>query len=229
MTSFVVTVTFVVGISSCTTLRAQNLFQAQKDPVTPDRVDSLRGRRTLGVALGGLDLNTRTAVAGGGGVRTSSKVRFFADLEFASWFENSWAVTSSLGFTCAKQSSSADMNGIGSTSETIIPILIGIRYYRYPVEEVQRTAGYFSLSIGPHFRFAKRPGVELSGSSTEVVLGARLGFGADRFFGDSFRLGVRSGYHFVPKFKEPIGSEADCSGYEFVIDVGYLWVRSHDR
>jgi hypothetical protein len=229
MTSFVVTVTFVVGIASCTTLKAQPPFQAREDSVTPNRVDSLRGRYTLGVALGGLDLNRRTAVSGGGAVGTSSKVRFFADLEFAHWFENTWALTSSVGFTSAKQYFSAETNETGCTCEAIIPLLIGIRYTRYPIEEFQRTAGHISLSVGPHFRFARRSGVGSSGLSTMVVVGARLEFGADRFFGDSFVLGVRSGYHLVPRFKEPIGAETDCSGYEFVIAVGYLWAMGRGR
>jgi hypothetical protein len=226
MASFVVAMTFVVGIASCTTLRAQNLFRAQTDSLTPNRVDSLRGRYTIGLALGGLDLNTRTAVAGGGGV---SKVRFFADVEFAYWFENTWALTSSVGCTPTKQKSPADMNAAGSGSEVVIPLLIGIRYTRYPIEEVQRTAGYIALSVGPHFRFARTSGVESSGLRTVVVVGARVEFGADRFFGDSFVLGVRSGYHVVTKFKESIGAETDCSGYEFVIAVGYLWGTGSGR
>jgi len=164
---------------------------------------------------------------GAPGVRSVADVSsFVGNILYAYGLREEMSVTVSAGVLSAGASSNAGILGVQQQASTVIPILLGIRYYVPAPEQDARIRPFVSVAVGPYI------GIEASSSigttlvqesTTESAFGGRLGVGLDLFTGYRFKFVVNAGYNLMTNFSSPISARNNFDGGDFLIGVGYAF------
>jgi hypothetical protein len=108
-------------------------------------------------------------------------------------------------------------------TSTVIPIMMGMKYYfiDYSVDNPFRP--YISGSIGGLFGTESAAGILNVYTHTETAIGASAGIGSDIILGSLIKLHADISYNLFTDFAEEIGSRKNYSGPEFSIGLGFMF------
>ncbi len=108
-------------------------------------------------------------------------------------------------------------------TSTVIPIMMGMKYYfiDYSVDNPFRP--YISGSIGGLFGSESATGILNVYTHTETAIGTSAGIGSDIILGSLIKLHADISYNLFTDFAEEIGSRKNYSGPEFSIGMGFMF------
>lgn len=185
---------------------------------------STKGRSSLALEFGlwgGIGTSTSIGLTG-----TSSEMNgsgLLGGLTYAYGLEENLAVTVSAGVLAVRASSTVGVSSISQHVSSVMPILLGIRYYiPTPAPDVT-VRPFLSAAVGSFIGSEVKNAVLVQEARTETAFGGRLGVGIDFHLGSHFKLAALVGHHIMTDFASPIGGRKHYNGTGFSMGVGYLF------
>jgi hypothetical protein len=106
---------------------------------------------------------------------------------------------------------------------TVIPIMMGMKYYLMDFSGNNPFRPYISGSIGGLFGTESATGILRVHTHTESAIGASAGMGSDIILGSLIKLHADISYNLFTDFSEEIGSRKNYSGPEFSLGIGFMF------
>ena len=111
-----------------------------------------------------------------------------------------------------------------SHTNTITPVLFGIRYSPAPVALTRAVRPFVSVGAGPYVHtVADANDFGTVSATTETAAGARFGAGVDWYVARHFMLRAEGDYHAVGSFEHPDALTENASGFGFGFGMGFVW------
>jgi hypothetical protein len=193
-------------------------------PVAQSQEPALKGRSGLELNFGLWTGPTASTAVGisvvGVEVKSSAVV---GGLLFTHWVQEYLSVTISAGLLAGKASSTVSFLNVSQHVSSVIPVLLGVRYYVLGSAAEERVRPYLSAAVGMYTGSEVKNSILVQETRTEMAFGGRAGAGLDFFLGDHFKLGASAGYHLMSDFETPIGARKNYNGGEFTIGFGYVF------
>lgn len=188
---------------------------------------SLKDRSVLEINLGMWGGSKVSNTIGVSGVQSTANVSsFVGNILYAYGLRENAAVTLSAGVLTAGASANVGVLGVSQQSGTVIPILIGMRYYvPYPESEA-KVRPFLSLGIGTYLGYEQNSSVGLTvvqESRSESAFGGRIGAGVDFFVSGYFKFVAGAGYNIMSDFSSTITGRNNFDGGDFSVGVGYAF------
>jgi outer membrane protein W len=166
--------------------------------------------------------NASTAVGMEGiGVDVTSNA-FVGGILFTHWVQEYLSITVSAGLLEGKASSTVSFLSVTQHVSSVVPVLLGVRYYVLGSTADGQVRPYLSAAVGPYIGSEVNNTILAQESHTETAFGGRVGGGIDFFFSDHFKLGANTGYHIMSDFSTSIGARKNYNGGDFSIGLGYM-------
>lgn len=186
---------------------------------------SLKDRSVLeldiGMWAGGSKVSNTIGV--GGVQSTASSSSFVGSILYAYGIRENVAITLSAGILTAGASVNVGYQNTSQEAGTVMPVLLGVRYYVPSPEQGERVRPFLSLSVGTYLGFEASNTVGLTlvqETHSESAFGSRIGAGADFYIGNSFKFVVNAGYNGMTDFSSAITGRRNFSGGDFSVGVG---------
>ena len=126
-------------------------------------------------------------------------------------------------FSAGAMASEVRVETFSSYTSTVIPIMMGMKYYFADVDKNNTLRPYLSGSLGTIIGTETGVDILYAGTHTENAFGANVGFGTDIILGSLVKLHADIGYNLYSDFKEPIGGRDNYSGAEFSFGIGFMF------
>ncbi len=144
-------------------------------------------------------------------------------LTYAYGLEENLAVTVSAGALAVRATSAVSMFSVSQHVSSVVPVLLGVRYYvPAPAPDV-RVRPFLSAAVGTYTGSEVKNAVLVQEARTETVFGGRVGAGIDFHLGSHFTLAALLGHHMMADFAAPIGGRRNYNGTVFTMGVGYMF------
>lgn len=120
-------------------------------------------------------------------------------------------------------SSEVSVENLSDYVSTVVPVMMGMKYYfaNLPVNSTFRP--YLSGSIGGLFGTESATGVFRVYTHTETAVGGYAGIGSDIILGSLVKMHADIGYNLFTDFAEEIGSRKNYSGTELSFGLGFMF------
>jgi hypothetical protein len=130
-----------------------------------------------------------------------------------------YAFTFSIGVLSAQ----INVNAISNYTSSIIPVMMGAKYFLVSDNGDQPFKPYLSGMIG--ILQGTESGIKILSVNqhSETAMGGYLGVGTDVILGSLVKLHTDLGYNLFSEFEQPIGSKDNYSGPEFSFGVGFMF------
>jgi len=185
---------------------------------------SLKGRSALGFNIGLWGGSSATNTAAVTGVRSEAKTNGLSgSMLYAHWLQENLSLTLSAGLLSGEASSTVSSSGFNQRASTVIPLLIGIKYYLPAPAPEDAIRPFLSAAVGPFIGMEAKNTVLFQEAFSETAFGGRLGAGIDFLLGQHFTLGAGVGYNLMADFDTPIGARKNYNGAEFAFGFGYIF------
>ncbi|MFZ1082892.1 MAG: outer membrane beta-barrel protein [Candidatus Kryptoniota bacterium] len=159
----------------------------------------------------------------GGILAQAGTTAFVGELLYAYGYEEQLAMTLSIGLLSAQASSNINMLGVTEQTSTIMPILLGVRFYVPNPESGARVRPFLSAAIGSFVVMESQSTLLSQGSYIEGNFGGKLGVGVDLFVSDHFKFVADAAYYFMSDFSQPVGGRSNYDGGDLLFGVGYAF------
>ena len=115
------------------------------------------------------------------------------------------------------------VENLSNYTSTLLPIMLGMKYYfiEYSMDNPFRP--YVAGSIGGLYGTESEVGITTVRSHTETAFGVSGGIGSDIILGSLIKLHAGISYNLFTDFDEEIGSRKNYSGPEFSIGLGFMF------
>lgn len=133
------------------------------------------------------------------------------------------ALTLSAGFLGGKASSTVTSTGSEQRASSVVPILVGIRYYIADPGTEDFVRLFLSTAVGSFFGFEASSTMLRQEARSESTFGGKVGAGIDFFLSSHFKLVAAAAYNAMLDFKTPIGARANYNGGDFSVGFGYVF------
>jgi hypothetical protein len=108
-------------------------------------------------------------------------------------------------------------------TSTLIPIMMGMKYYFIEFSRDNLFRPYVSGSIGGLYGAESEAKIANVRSHTETAFGVSGGIGSDIILGSLIKLHIGISYNLFTDFNEEIGSRKNYSGAEFSVGLGFMF------
>jgi len=188
---------------------------------------SLKDRSVIELSMGLWGGSKVSNTIGVSGIKsTADASSFIGSVLYSYGLREEMAVTLSAGVLGASASADVGILGTQEQAGTVIPVLLGVRYYvPYPDQDA-RVRPFVSLGVGPYIGLESSSSIGMimvQESRTEAVFGGRLGIGVDLYTGYSFKFVANAGYNAMTNFSTPISARNNFDGGDFSIGVGWAF------
>jgi outer membrane protein W len=185
---------------------------------------SLKGRSSLELNVGLWGGGSATNTIAVTGIRAQARTNgFTGSLVYNRWLQQNLSLTLRAGFLAGEASTTVSSSGVDLHASSVIPILLGVRYYLpYPASD-DAVRPFLSLAVGPYLGFEANNTVTSQEALSETAFGGRVGIGLDFPISNHFLLGARAGYNLMADFSTPIGARKNYSSGEFSFGFGYIF------
>jgi hypothetical protein len=113
--------------------------------------------------------------------------------------------------------------GTRAHHESVAPLLFGVNWSPASLAITSALRPFVSFATGPYIHSVADAGVGRESASTEMVLGGRVGAGANWYVSRHFALQVEGDYHAVPDFEVVDGIRQNVSGLSLSVGLGFAW------
>ena len=126
-------------------------------------------------------------------------------------------------FSAGVLSAQVNVNTISSYTSTIIPVMMGAKYFLVSEDVDQPFKPYLSGMVG--LLHGAESGIKILSVNqhSETAMGGYFGIGTDVILGSLIKLHTDLGYNLFTEFKQPIGSKDNYSGPEFSFGIGFMF------
>jgi hypothetical protein len=208
-TGTILSVLAALVLVATTTARTQNLSLAHRSSL----------ELNIGFWSGGAS-NTITA----GGVRADvGASAFVGGLQFAHSLREYLSITVSAGLLAGKASSTVNFLNVTQQVSSVVPVLLGVKYYALESAADGQVRPYLSAAVGPYVGSEESNTLLSQESRIETAFGGRLGAGIDFFLSNHLKLGANADYNLMSNFSTPIGARRNYNGGDFALGVGYIF------
>lgn len=177
---------------------------------------SLAGRNIISLGVGLTGARDNTATASQVSTHATGEVGY---LGFSHYVHPQAAVD----ITIAVLNTDTFEQAGTSHTNTITPILFGIRYSPEPLALSRTFRPFVSVAGGPYIHTVTDANFGSATTTTETAAGARFGAGADWFVARHFMLRAEGEYHAVSSFDHPDALTEHASGFGFGFGIGFVW------
>jgi hypothetical protein len=108
-------------------------------------------------------------------------------------------------------------------TSTVLPIMIGMKYYFAQLFQNKFIRPYVSGSMGILFGTESSLEILSVEEHTESAMGGYAGIGSDIILGSLVKLHTEIGYNLFTDFSEEVGSRKNYSGAEFSFGIGFMF------
>lgn len=187
----------------------------------------LKDRSVLEINMGMWGGSEASNTIGVGGIQsTANTSSFVGNIVYAYGLRENVAVTLSAGILTAGASANVGVLGVSQQSGTVVPILLGMRYYVPSPEPDARVRPFLSLGIGTYLGMEQSNSVGLTlvqESHTESAFGSRIGAGIDFYISNYFKFVANAGYNVMTDFSSPVTGRRNYNGGDFSVGAGYAF------
>ncbi|MGD8307088.1 MAG: hypothetical protein PVF17_10565 [Ignavibacteria bacterium] len=120
-------------------------------------------------------------------------------------------------------SSEVRVENLSNYTSSVIPIMIGMKYYFSATVDNTPFRPYISGSIGALIGSESATGIRGVHVHTESAVGGTAGFGSDIILGSLVKLHADICYNLFSDFEEEIGGRTNYSGPEFSFGIGFMF------
>jgi hypothetical protein len=152
-----------------------------------------------------------------------------AEISYTHPLVKKFALTANVGLLAAQSTSFIDPVGLFPDfhqTTVVVPILVGIRYFLPPVEQLSRATPYLSAALGVNL------GYQTSRLLYDGYIGAqkfafapagRLGTGLDYHFNNHVYLTLKVDYFVMTDFPVTVGERAGYDGLQLLLGTGMVF------
>ena len=115
------------------------------------------------------------------------------------------------------------VENLSTYTSTVIPIMMGMKYYFIDYSTDNPFRPYFAGSIGGLFGTESAVEILNVRTHTETAVGASAGIGSDIILGSLVKLQAEISYNLFTDFAEEIGGSKNYSGPEFSLGIGFMF------
>jgi len=138
-------------------------------------------------------------------------------------FDKNWAITGSAGILVAKTSTLVSLSKVYTESASVMPVLIGVKYFPLELSKDGKISPYLLLTPGIYLAASTRTELIDVDNSTQSAVGFLAGAGIDLKISSLVKFNIEGGYNLVTDFDRPVGDEDNYSGGEFSIGIGFMF------
>jgi hypothetical protein len=185
---------------------------------------TLKGRSAIELNFGlwgGVEASN--TVSGTGIKSVANTSGFTGGLGYTYWLREHLSLTLTAGLLSAQASSTVSLFNVTQQSSTVVPLLLGIRFYVPTPEPSDNLRPFISAAIGPYFGSEVKNTVLSQEARKETAFGGRLGAGFDFLLGNYFKLNAQADFNFMSDFNTTIGARKNYNGGDFSFGVGYIF------
>jgi hypothetical protein len=130
-----------------------------------------------------------------------------------------------LAFTFSVGLMSADVNveTLSTYTSTVIPVMMGLKYYFIQLEPNNALRPYLAGSFGALAGYESGVSYLSVGTRSETTIGGYAGFGTDIVLGSLVKLHAEVGYNLFSDFTQEIGVRKNYSGPELSFGIGFIF------
>ena len=185
--------------------------------------NSLKGRSAIDLNIGlWHESKVGNEISVAGVTLTARTNGFSGGLSYGYWIEENLSVGLSVGVLSGEATSSITRLSSSQRSSTVIPILLGIKYYFLQSSVGSPVKPFLSVGVGSFLGFEAKNELYSQQARSETALGTRLGGGVDFLLGQLFKLGANAGYNLMTDFSTPVGARKNYNGPEFSLSFGII-------
>lgn len=164
--------------------------------------------------------------------QTAKTSGFVGGLTYCYWMRENIAVTVAGSLLSAEATTNVNLIGIESgvilnstrqTANSVVSVLIGMRYFLPQPEPEDRVRPYVAFGIGSYISSEAANTLFSQSAHSESVIGGRLGAGLDALLGSWFKLNANVGYNLMGDFKTPVGARNNYNGYDMSFGFGFVF------
>ncbi len=185
---------------------------------------TLRNRSLIELNAGMWGGSSVSNTIGASGVHTKADAgSFVGSFVYAYGIREDMAVTVSASVLAAKASADIGASGVSQQSSSVVPILLGIRYYVPSPEPGARVRPFLSLGVGTYIGSESSSSIGMTlvqNAHTENAFGGRLGAGIDFYVSNSFKFVANAGYNLMSDFSTPVTGRNNFNGGDFTLGAG---------
>jgi hypothetical protein len=183
---------------------------------SPDSLTQ-QGRTLISVSLG--LAGTRRAVAAPGSLSAAATGQL-ASLAFTHFVQPSVAID----ISASALAESDYVVGGHAHHEGVTPLLFGLHLSPAAWALGSELRPFVSLAGGPYIRgISDASAFGGASATTQSVIGARTGVGANWYVARHFALQLEGDYHLVPAFDAIAGAKQNVSGASLSVGLGFAW------
>ncbi len=158
------------------------------------------------------------------GIKQSAKASgFVGGVGYSYWMREYLAVTVGASMLSGEASSTISLSNIQQRANSVVSVLIGMKYFLPQPELDDRVRPYVALGIGSYIGSEAESSLFSQSAHSESVFGGRLGVGLDALLGSWFKLGANIGYNIMGDFKAPVGARTNFNGYDMSFGFGFVF------
>jgi hypothetical protein len=158
------------------------------------------------------------------GIKQSAKASgFVGGVGYSYWMREYLAVTIEASMLSGEASSTVSLSNIQQHANSVISVLIGMKYFLPQPEPEDRVRPFVALGIGSYIGSETENSLFSQSAHSESVIGARLGVGLDALLGSWFKLSANVGYNMMGDFKTPVGARNNFNGYDMSFGFGFVF------
>jgi hypothetical protein len=158
------------------------------------------------------------------GIKQSARASgFVGGLGYSYWMREFLAVTFDASMLSGEASSTISVSNIQQRTNSVVSVLIGMRYYLPEPEPEDRVRPFVALGIGSYIGSEAENSVFVQSAHSESVIGGRVGVGIDALLGSWFKLNATVAYNMMADFKTPVGARSSFNGYDMSFGVGFVF------
>ena len=184
---------------------------------------TLKGRSAVEINLGLYGAKASNTISGTG-VQSEAKTSGFAGgIGYSYWLREYLSVTVTAGMLSAQVSSTVSILNVTQETSSVIPLLLGIRFYIPHPEPGDDVRPFISAAVGTYIGSEAKNTVLSQEAHSESVIGGRFGAGMDFLLGNHFKLNAQVSYNLMSDFETAIAARRNFNGTDFSIGIGYIF------
>jgi hypothetical protein len=211
-------------MNTCRIALLVSLFLAAMSGLALGQPGPLKGSSSLEVNIGLWNEAQVGQQISLGGIKQSAKSSgFVGGVGYSYWMREYLAITVAASMLSGEVSSTVSLSNIQQRANSVVSILIGMKYFLPQPELDDHVRPYVALGIGSYVGSEAENSLFSQSAHSESVLGGRLGVGLDALLGSWFKLGANVGYNIMGDFKAPVGARTNFNGYDMSFGFGFVF------
>ncbi|HXG37931.1 MAG TPA: outer membrane beta-barrel protein [Bacteroidota bacterium] len=185
---------------------------------------TLRGRSGLELSFGFWGgSNASKTITSSGVQQEAVSSGFTGSMLYSYGMREHLAITLSIGFLGGKASSTMSPTEFHQQASTVVPVLVGVRYYIAEPTPDDMVRLFLAASVGSFVGLEATNAELRQEARSESTFGTHVGAGIDFFLSTHFKLLATAGYNLMSDFKTPVGARANYNGGYLSAGFGYVF------